>query len=262
MIRVKKLQEVLKTAFASLKVKGEKPLSLLLIADTDSGKSRLLLTYRLPKAEIISDVTSKGLYNILTENKDCEMIVIPDFNAVVSHRPSVSNATVTALLSLMEEGMMKVSDAGGTRDMKMRKISVITAMTTGMTKAKAGKWRQLGLLRRFLPVFYTYSEETSKAIHASIRDGNYSTALIADFVKVPSEKQFVSIPKKISFEIERYSKVISRTLESRGFTAHKFLRVYTKARALLDGRRVVSKKDFEDMMEAGEFVRLDHPNEI
>jgi hypothetical protein len=264
MIGVEQILEIIKTAYASAYLKMDKPINLLLIAESDSGKSQIIMTYKTPESEIVSDMTTKGLFAILEKRNGDEpiTIIIPDFNAVLGHKPSVAGGTVGALLSLLEEGTAKTADGGGIKDMKGKKVSLITAMTPGVFFSKLKRWKSTGFFRRFMPIHYRYSSETSKKINLSIAEGKYSQELKTQIIELPKEKVFVVLPKEIARLVNEYAAIISERVENRGFTVHKNFRSYVKARALLRNSRTVNKTDFEDLRRAASFVRVDTPEEI
>ena len=264
MIGVDKILDIIRTAYASAYLKTDKPISLLIIAEPDSGKSQLILSYRMNGAECLTDVTSKGLWEVLKtkENGKPVILVIPDFNAILSHRPAVSGPTLGALLSLLEEGTMKLADPHGVRDMKGQKVSLITAITPVLFAQKVRRWKASGFFRRFIPIHYKYSQETTDKINLSIQNGLYTQEFTVTEIKLPEKKVFVTLPKTIAKEVNEFSKLISERVESRGFTIHKSFRSYVKARALLRQSRTVTKVDLEDLKRAAQFVRIENAEEI
>jgi len=270
MVAVEPLTEAIRTAYQSVFVANEKPLSLLLIAETDSGKSDLILSYR-PVAECVlkaihvetlSDVSASGLYRIVRDKTNPVIIIIPDFHAVVSHKTSVTENTINSLMSLLQDGVMKVSVGPGEPvELKGKRASLITAMTPGILSGKAGKWRKLGFMRRLLPVHYTYSETTSRAIHESIRKGEYYRDVKPLTVPVVAP-QVVTIPAPFDSQVEDLAKDVSRNLENRGFTAHKFFRVYAKSRALIHGRNRVTEVEYKELLEFSDFCNLSDAKQI
>jgi hypothetical protein len=266
MILVNALSQILQTCYQSVFVKGEIPLSLLLLADTDHGKSQLILSY-LPvvkhlSIEKLSDVSSTGLYKAVKDKTDPVTIVIPDFHAIISHRASVTEGTINALMTLLQDGAMKIGVGPGEAiELKGKRANLITAMTPGLLAGRAGRWRKLGFLRRMLPVHYTYSEATAMKIHASIKAGEYHHT-IEHFILPVDEPQIVRIPQPIDADIQNLAIGVSAKLENRGFTAHKFFRVYAQARALLHRRNTIAKDDFEDLVEFSKFCNLDTPEQI
>jgi len=266
MILIDTLAECIKTCYQSVFVKNEVPLSLLLLAETDHGKSQLILNYcphvEHLQVERLTDTSSMGLYKAVKDKSDPVMLVIPDFHAVISHRASVTEGTLNALMTLLQDGAMKVSVGPNEPiELKGKRASLLTAMTPGMLLGRAGRWRRLGFLRRLVPVYYTYSEATAMKIHKSIKDGEYHR-ILPSFKLPVTTPQIVQIPKPIDTEIERLAVTISARLENRGFTVHKFFRVYCQARALLHGRNRVTDREFKELEKFSQFVNLYTPEQI
>jgi hypothetical protein len=266
MIKVESLAEAVRIAYQSVYVKGETPLSLLLIADTDSGKSNLILNY-IPKVEHLcveklTDASAMGIYRCIKDKVDPVTLVIPDFHAIVSHKASVTEATINALMSLLQDGVMKVSVGPSEAvELKGKRANVITAMTPGILQGKAGKWRKLGFMRRLLPIHYTYSSATTKLIHDSIRAQEYHKP-IKEFTLTVTTPKTVAVPTSISQDIQNLATVASATLENRGFTCHKFFRVFAQARALSKNRTSVTNDDLQALADFSQFCNLDVPVQL
>ena len=266
MILVNRLSDAIETAYQSIYVKGETPLSLLLIADTDHGKSNLILNY-IPdvdhlSVERLSDVSAMGIYRAVKDKVDPVAIVIPDFHAVLSHRASVTEGTLNALMTLLQDGALKISVGPGEPiELHGKRASLITAMTPGILNGRAGRWRKLGFLRRLLPVHYAYSDQTAKLIHNSIRSGEYHVKL-PRFKLAVNTTQIVLIPRPLDEQIQNLAEVVSIQLENRGFTAHKFFRVYAQARALMHSRNKVNEQDVKELVAFSRFCNLEKAQEI
>jgi hypothetical protein len=266
MIRVESLSEVIRIAYQSVYVKGECPLSLLFIAETDHGKSHLILSY-IPEVEHmniekLTDASAMGIYKAVRDKTGPVTLVIPDFHSIVSHKASVTEGTINALMSLLQDGVMKIGVGPGEAiELKGKRANLITAMTPGILAGKAGKWRKLGFLRRMLPVCYSYSEDTALLIHNSIRTGEYHHEL-KTFRLTVTTPQVVIIKSPIDSDIQKLSILVSQYLGNRGFTVHKFFRVYCQARALLFGRNIVNEEDMNSLTEFARFCNPDSPQEV
>jgi hypothetical protein len=246
----------------------------MIIAEPDHGKSQLILESVSKDAEILSNFSSKGLYDVVAKCQAIDpkapiVLVVPDFNAIVERKASTSNATIANLLSILEEGTMKISDGGGTHDLKGVTASMITAMTPGTLKGRESKWKKSGFLRRFIPIYYEYCPETAAKIHRSIINGDYKQAFTESELKLPKKKLRVSIPTHLGEKIKDLGLVISERVGHRGFTVHKHFRSYAKARCILrcgfstrKKKLEVSPRDVEDIRALMEFISLEKPRQI
>jgi hypothetical protein len=267
--------------------------SAKLIAPSDAGKSELILSHLPHKARVIDDLTTASLLNLLDVPRPPKWIVIPDLNKVISHKPTVANLTFATLLSFLAEGVTEIPGIDGPAKLKAKRvlargitIAVLTALTPDMFFASRRQWKATGLLRRLVPIYYTYSKDTANKIQSSIRQG--ADALTYDKKTiVPIRARDVTIPAKLAADIERLSENV--TIDqlrwtkpgahhaSGGdvpeptsyiqaadfpFSVQKTLRQYIRACALLRDSRVVSRADWDLLLDFAAFVRYDRPERI
>jgi hypothetical protein len=283
MIGTTRLSKVLRTIVASEHVtKDGRGLSCALIAPSDAGKSQLLLAHLPPGARILDDFTTASLQSVLSEKDPPRWIVVPDLNQAVSHRANVATLTMAFLLSLMGEGVTEIPGLDGQTKMiseqfreRGQTISLMTAITPDMFFKNSGKWRSTGLLRRLVPIYYAYREDTQSQIQESIERG--SDAIAYPHVRLDFNNKaprVPGIPAKLANQIRVHSEKVTidqlkwqhRKHEVRAveypFSAHKVLKTYARARAWINGHRVVTKKDIEEMRDFAEFMRYDRPESI
>lgn len=265
---------------------GMGPLSVNLIAPSDAGKTELMLSVLPPGARVMNDVTTHTLLRVMREPKPPNYLVIPDLNIVVSHKPAVAELTMAMLLALMGEGVSELNPGLDTAvKIKMSKvkktglrIAVMTGMTPEMFHSKRGRWRGTGLLRRLIPINYTYKKSTQTRIQDSIQRGgdtlNYSHS------KMPAvRKRSVEIPEGIDQVIRELSEDVldqlgwsgapdkegkRRTVKAHSFpfTPHKILRQLARASAALENRNVVTLADITTVENITAFMRYDRPESI
>lgn len=263
-------------------------MSPVFIGPSGTGKSELILKHLPPQARVINDFTFASLLDLLAQPPPPAWIVVPDFNAVLAHKPHVVQLAMGLMLALMGEGISEIPGVNGaaklaiSRAMKARprgiSIGFISSMTPDIFFQKRGPWRKTGFLRRVVPVNYTYGAETSRLIQKSIEDGHdgldYAHANLRKVTRAA-----VGLPRPFADKIARLSehmtdrqlvwtahdkngaKRITRAVEF-PFTLHKVLRTYVRAAALLRGHDQVTAKDFDDLIDFSRFVRYDHPEEL
>lgn len=292
MIGLEKIRKIMNIVLSSNSVTGCRPISSCLIAPSDAGKSELVLQ-NIPKStRILNDFSYAALIPILQEPEETRptRIIVPDFNMVLGHKPTVATLTCAMLLGLMGEGL---SEIPGVNEHKAKvKISSIveqgvsmaisTAMTPDMFRSKRGKWRETGFLRRLLPIYYEYGTTTIEKIQNHISGNEELPYQKRDF-DLPSRKK-ISISEKYAHRIEKlseetrsdrlvwywYNKATdSRTSEKHKqtaidypFTLQRIFIAYVKASANIRHRAAVTEKDMENLEELREFVRYDHPKQI
>jgi hypothetical protein len=282
MIGTSRLSKILITIVASEHVtKDGRGLSCALIAPSDAGKSQLLLAHLPERARILDDFTTASLQSVLSEKDPPRWIVVPDLNQAVSHRANVATLTMAFLLSLMGEGVTEIPGLEGSTKMiseqfrdRGQTISLMTAITPDMFFARAGKWRSTGLLRRLVPIYYAYREDTRAEIQDAIETGADAIAYAHRRLEFKRAPRIPAIPSKLANEIRQHSEKVTidqlkwtksghdvKAVEY-PFSAHKILKTYARSRAWLNGHRVVTKQDVAEMKDFAEFMRYDRPESV
>lgn len=118
--------------FISPHIKNEKPLSLLIVAKPESGKSSAMKQYRENKGiAYLTDCTAYGLTrDVLPKivTGEIKTIMIPDLLTPLSKQTKTRQSFVAFLKNLIEEGIAKITTYSTiwNRDAK---ANVITAVT-------------------------------------------------------------------------------------------------------------------------------------
>ena len=291
MIGVERVERILRCVFASEKLENQRPLSAVLIGPSDAGKSQLLMKARPPWARVLNDFSFAPLIHMMDEFYDKGKggkhltVIVPDFNAVLSHKPSVASLTAAALLSLLAEGLSEIPGLEGESKLRVDKlkdlgltISLITAMTPAMFRSKRGKWRDTGLLRRILPINYSYTPGTVADISLSIASGHDRVEYGSDFYPYPAQRQKVHLAGASAAAIQAIASNVlpqlswafvdkeKKQLNVKGqdlpFSIHKTFRTFARANALLHGRATVDETDVCAVADLAKFTRYDRPEEV
>jgi hypothetical protein len=286
MIATAPISRILHTVAATSQVtNGRGRLSVQLIAPSDAGKSELLLSHLPPRARIINDFTFASMVALMKAKPAPKWIVVPDFHAAISHKPAVATLAMSLLLSLLGEGVTEVPGIDGRAVLQATRakkrgitFALMTALTPEMFWGKRGKWRATGLLRRLVPINYTYSEATKRAIQRSIRKGN-DTLEYTHITHALPKPGPVNISSVVSTELEKLSErvavdqlrwdigrpgrapKIEHAVEF-PFSVQKTLRQYARAVALLDGSNVVTMAHMPAILDFTRFMRYDRPEAI
>jgi hypothetical protein len=282
-IGTERLEMILQTiAVSGLVKEGRGPISAQLIAPPDAGKSQLLFANLPQGARVVDDFTFSSLVSILDADKPPAWLVVPDFNTAISHKPQVATLTMSVLLGLLAEGISEIPGFDGHPRLKAKikrlqtratTVALLTGLTPDMFFSQRGKWRETGLLRRLVPIYYTYSAATQHKISTSIRLGGDALDYSRHNMK-HAKRHTVSIDIGIASDLERLANDMAKyqlvwTYRNRkisafefSFSLHKTLRQYVKAHALLNGRAIVRRKDFDATLDFSKFVRYDRPEEI
>lgn len=293
MFGVERVRKLLDVIIHTECVKGVQPVSAVLIAGSDAGKTQLLLEHIPTTCRILNDFHYSSILPMLEgKNGDSpKRIIVPDFNLVLSHRPVVASLTCALLLGLMGEGLDEIPGVDGASKLRIEKLrdkgvrlSMLTAMTGQMFRAKRGKWRDTGFLRRMLPIHYKYSSSTV----AKIQDYLALTYADARNLLVKYAREPFRLPKSQQIHVNNaYHGVIKERAESTRkdhllwfwenrrdgmkhpicaidypFTIQQTFTAICAAHALMDGRDHVGDADILFLDDARRFVRYDVPEEL
>lgn len=241
------------------RIKNAKPISMLLIADTETGKTQILEVFMNLKPVIwANDLSAHVIVDEVAPavEKGKTHILIPDFLKVLGHQKMVTRNTMTMLNSIMEEGLKNVMFYGTRKEFKEPvRCGIIAAMTKDAYNSREKYWSSIGFVGRCIPVSFSYSDDTKLKIHQHIREGFPTKA-----IEIITGKQMkVEIPSGIAEKVQDLA--ITRTPFSTGFRLHKQLRSLLQAHALFCGRSKVKKEDYEEIRRLSKFMNVDF-NEI
>jgi len=261
-------------------IKFEKPVSALLIANAESGKSEIIKILKgYSKTIFINDLSFKPLTETLfpmIERGDVKHILIPDFINVSQHKKSAQNV-IPILNSLMEEGVTQLSYYGSEKKFKE---PINCGLITGITKRYFDRqiifWRQVGFLTRMITVTFNYSASSIIEINNSIRMEKQREKHEVKLKKIKNPVN-ITIPQDISIQIQQMSETLclanssylslhedsSRgkriNLKTYGFRFHKILRTLVKAICLYEDegkRKEVNQKDVSILIQLLRFVNF------
>jgi hypothetical protein len=275
------LTEIVETAIFSAHLTDTIPISLILIGQSGSGKSKLIIAYNSTiGCHLTNDVTSMGLSDLMSADiaGKIRFLIVPDFNLVLSHRSSTTTLTVANLLSLLSEGTVRVDDGRIKKEVQHIPVGILTAMTRDLYSLYARKWAILGLNRRFIPIYYEYSLETRMKIQDSIAAGKTTLLqLNGKKLALPSAPtdvdlaEYVSQLKAASDElatnigwIPAYHRIKPKNSaafsgKALEFSPHLALRSMARAHALREKRKEVTPTDVAFIMKLLQFTRYDRP---
>ncbi len=254
LIEVDDLIKLVNLAILTGRVKNAKPISMLLIGDTETGKTQILEVFMNLKPVIwANDLSAHVIVDEVAPEveKGKTHILIPDLLKVLGHQKVVTRNTMTMLNSIMEEGLKNVMFYGTRKEFKQPvRCGVIAAITRDAYRAREKYWRGIGFVGRCIPVSFSYSKATKLKIHDHIRRG--FPPKITEIVKGKATK--VEIPSKIAEKVQ--SLAIARTPFTTGFRLHKQLRSLVQAHALYSGRSKVKMDDFNETRRLSKFMNL------
>jgi hypothetical protein len=236
-------------------VKNAKSVSMLLIGDTETGKTQILEVFmNLRPVTWANDLSPHVIVDEVAPavEKGKTHILIPDLLKVLGHNKVVTRNTMTMLNSIMEERLKNVMFYGTRKEFRRPvRCGVIAAITREAFAARERYWSIIGFVGRCIPISYSYSKATKLTIHEHIKKGFPPKMLEI----ITSRRTKVEIPSAIANKVQHLA--ISRTPFSKGFRLNKQLRSLVQAEALCSRRSVVKSDDFEEIRRLSKFMNLD-----
>lgn len=172
------LHDLLLTILYTASVQDSVPISAILVADSGTAKSKMLKRLAGESLHHTDSFSSQGLFQLMQtdhENK-INWIILPDLNPTLSRQQKTVTATVSNLLTLTMDGTCRVDDGRQEKMLKHRPIGLLSAVTPDIYQTQTKKWFSLGLTRRILPIFYTYTAETTRKLLDIVQDGKITSS--------------------------------------------------------------------------------------
>jgi GTPase SAR1 family protein len=288
LIGTRVVEEIILTAIHTGHVANSTPVSLMLCGPSGAGKSKMLLKFHGDMLHRSDDITSSGLQDIVKQDEKEQSIthiVLPDFNAPLSHKASTSTLLVANLLTMMSDGTARIDDGRETKVLTHNPIGILTAVTPEMYAKNEFKWKVLGFQRRFLPIFYDYAQVTVQKIQNSISRGVVtSQPLFSHTVIFKGPKRSIYLNSNESKELRELSLILAQHLAIHGeskkdedrkarrvmvpgkpllpFSPHLLLQTLARGNALKRGSKRVTGTDITFCAELLDFCRYGEPKRL
>jgi hypothetical protein len=260
-IHIEQLKKIIEAVLITPYIKNEKPLSLLIVAKPESGKTSALKMYRENTGIVwLTDCTAYGITrDILPKmvSGEIKTLIIPDLITPLSKSHKTRQGFVAFLNNLIEEGVAKITTYATIWDKEV-KANVVTAVTGDVLEDGRHEWAKMGFLSRFIVFSYKYGDSTVAAIL------NYYSehGLKIDNVKcrLPTEEVEVKLPKKIADELNPIAREVGKQFELYGIRAKINFRSLLKALAFRNNRNKVTEAEFRQFLELTDYMNFDyHP---
>jgi hypothetical protein len=282
------LEKIIETAIYTGHLHGVTPVSLMLVGPSGAGKSRMLLKFSGDMLHRSDDLTSSGLQAVAKgDEKEQKIthIVLPDFNAPLSHKASTSQLLVANLLTIMSDGTTRIDDGRDVKTVVHNPIGILTGCTPDMFSRNESKWKALGFTRRFLPLFYDYSLSTIQKVQDAISSGKItSLPLTVRPILFKGPKAKIYLNSREANHLQNLSLTLAQLLAIYGarkedengkakfktipgkpllpYSPHHILQAFAKGNALKNGRIRVTKADVEFCTDVLEFCRYGEPKRL
>ncbi|MFC2123061.1 hypothetical protein ACFLRP_05190 [Bacteroidota bacterium] len=279
MIRVKLIRRIIELAIWSAYIKGEQPVSVLLTAPVEAGKTEILMLFSENQGVVLlTDATAFGIirdYGDVITNKQVRHLIFPDLIKPLSRGKETVHGFIAFLNSIVEEGLLRVSTYATTvappeqssdigTPPKPVKCGIIAALAKEVLKDGRHQWSQMGFMSRMIPVSYRYATDTQIIIRRSISKRKY----IADKkveLQLPDNDIEVTLERKQAKELEALAADLVAIFKTSvnaeriyGFRLQKQLQRLAMANALRKGRDTVTNKDVELIYKLSNIINLDY----
>ena len=261
------VQEVVETILLTGAVKGAHPISLLLIADPEHGKTSVVLEKPSENVMVLTDVTGRGIQQLCQTMPQVTHFVINDMLAPGAKKQSVKQFTISMLCSMTEEGIRATAYPDGVKRVENGRRGIIACIPADIVNDGRAWWNKSGFSSRMLPFAYGHSEQLTIKIKNHINGEKFEPSWDQkDKVafNVPKAPIQVKLPAKEREQIRKLADHRSKVLGEKGYRRLKQYRVVAAAHAIRRGWKnpQVTQKDIEFLMQLDGFVSYTNCKEI
>jgi len=257
LIRIEPLKKMLECALISPYIKNEKPISLLIVAKPESGKSSLMKQYRENKGIVyLTDCTAYGITrDVLPKivSEEIKTIMIPDLLTPLSKQTKTRQSFVAFLNNLIEEGIAKITTYSTIWN-KDAKANVVTAVTDEALRDARHGWAKMGFLSRFIVFSYSYGISTVMEILDSY--SRHGLSIENNEIKLPKSQVSILLPKEIADKLNPIAMKMGEQFNLYGFRAKINLRNLLKSLAFRNGKKTVTDHEFKEFLELSDFMNF------
>ena len=248
MIGMKYIEEMIKLVIWSGYVKHEKPLSLIIVANPESGKTKSLLKYANNKRLITyTDLTAYGIRKDVipkVEVGSIKHLIIPDLLKPLNRGQWAVADFITLMSCLIEEGVGNISTFNESVIREQSQCGLITSVTPDFFLDKRRNWTKLGFISRCLIVSYSYTKDMINEI-LELHKKAIGEIKENEDLKLPDSQMDVISDEKYNEMILPEIKMMANKIGTHGFRMLRHHITLLKASALMDGRGYVDERDVE-----------------
>lgn len=257
LVNIEPLKKVIECALISPYIKAEKPISLLIVAKAESGKTSAMKMYRENKGIIyLSDCTAYGITrDVLPKivSGEIKTIMIPDLITPLAKQTKTRQGFVTFLNNLIEEGVAKMTSYS-TMWNKDANANVITAVTDEELRDSRHNWAKIGFLSRFISFSYSYSISTVTQILDTYSVNAPPTEKAK--LKLPRKQVNIDLSKEIADKLNPTAREIGEQFRLYGLRAKVNFRSLLKSLAVRNGNKSVTESEFEEFLELADYMNF------
>ncbi len=193
------------------------PVSCLIIANPERGKSSEAHRFEGRGIVIIQDMTSFGIDRYLLEltEKEREMIhhiIIPDLEKLKTRSRSVREELMAKMRLGMDDGILEVCTGTDRVSFKRRiQIGFVMCTTPDDLGDKRSVFRSLSWQSRIIPFTYEISEKLKAIILDFIENEKHNQQQKICFKR--AEKIDVKLPKRLAKKLDKPARILAKELD-------------------------------------------------
>jgi len=264
LVKIEPLKKIIECAIISPYIKGEKPISLLIAATPESGKTAALMLYSNVKGiTILTDATAYGINQHIVprmKSGETKTVIIPDLLTPLSKQTKTRRGFIAFLNNLTEEGVGKiVSYAFVQLTDDVVTANIITAVTKGTILDARHRWTSMGFLSRFIIFSYSYSESVVYEIMNRYSEYGLEKKGVKRKakLKLPRGKVDIKLSKEMADKINPIARRVGEVYKAYGIRAKINFRCLLKCLASRNGRKEVTEEEFREFVELADYMNLD-----
>jgi len=259
LVHAELLKKMVEASLISPYIKNEKPISLLIVAKAESGKTSTIKMYRENKGIVyITDCTAYGITRDLLPklvSGEIKTLMIPDLTTPLSKSFKTRQTLIAFLNNLIEEGIAKITTYAMTWE-KDVKANVITAVTDQALEDGRHEWAKMGFLSRFILFSYSYSISTIMEILNRYSEHGLDLGNVK--LQFPKKEIDIELSKEIADTLNPIAMKIGEQFELYGIRAKINLRSLLKTLAFRNGRKTVTEAEFQEFLELADYMNFDY----
>jgi hypothetical protein len=265
LIGVELVAELVGTVLMTGHLTTDKPVSLMLIAAPESGKTSVVSDPVLEERVLCSDATGSGICEELMTHPKVGHIIISDMVAIMAHKEVTNKRTFAILNGLTDEGLQKIALPGKSAyDFRGRCVGIVCCIPLELVNDGRSWWMRTGFSSRFLPFCYEYSKELLLKIKKDvIISGAYERngAQPHPFC-LPDKPKSVTINDETSRKIQMLADRSAKLLAEKGLRRGKQFRSLARGHALRDKRTAVNGEDLDFLQRLYPYISYETPQEL
>jgi hypothetical protein len=259
---------LIKLALLSAYIKNERPLSLLLSAPVEAGKTESIRMFAQNAGILyIADFTPTGFvrkYSQQIQTGQIKHILVPDLLSTLAKHYYSREKLITFLNSLTEEGLATVHTMFANMDIKApHPIGLIGGVTKEKLEDSKIEWLKVGFLSRMLPVTWRYNQTTVREIMEYIFKRQYVFEQLVHLNPMGTTEVLIAPKEARKLEkladrlLNAYRQAAKSPEDVYGFRYQRHFQRLAMASALEAGRHIVAQEDIDRVEDLSIHCNLD-----